>query len=190
MKWKRVCTVLLISGYALSGFATAGATSNFINSTHISKRLSLYAKSEKSLPRIGQAFLIGQFRVLVHSVRCGIKSVGSDGSSVTAHGQFCALKLTLVNISKRPATYSSDSDTAYDSAGQEFAFNDDDIDADTAGNNNPNGNSGMDGVTINPTYSLTGNLYLEVPIRVHLTKVHLYTAYFPPGKGQMVLLKT
>ena len=46
----------------------------------------------------------------------------------------------------------------------------------------------MDGATVNPTYSLTGNLYFEIPIRDKLTKVHLYTAYFPPGKGQVVLL--
>jgi hypothetical protein len=145
--------------------------------------------ARKGLPEIGDSFIVGKFRVVVHSVKCGIRSVGSDGVTVTPKGEFCAIRLTLVNVSKTPAFYSSDSDIAYDSLGRQFAFNDDDIDADTAGNNYANGNSGMDGATVNPSYSLTGNLYFEVPLRDKLTKILLHTAYFPPGRGQAVLLK-
>lgn len=188
MRRHLVGAILLIGGLTLVTCATAEATSRVGRFVPSGLVLGAHSKTEKKLPHVGNAFIVGQFRVVVHSVRCGIKSVGSDGTTVTAHGQFCALRITLLNDSKKPAFYSSDSDIAFSSSGQQFGWNSDDVDADTAGNSFANGDSGMDGATVNPTYSLTGNLYFEIPIRDKLTKVHLYTAYFPPGKGQVVLL--
>lgn len=137
------------------------------------------------LPGIGKPFVDGQLRVLIHHVHCGISRLGTGVATITAKGQFCAILLTLTNISKVAVTYDQRSDIAIDSAGRQFAWNTDDVTADVYGNYAA---FGMFGQTINPSYSFSGNLYFEIPRGDAIKKVVLFTDSSTQLKGTTVQL--
>lgn len=138
--------------------------------------------------RIGSSFRDGQFRVTIRSSRCGISRVGTGSATVVAKGQFCAVSILLRNVSRTPALYDCRSDLGFDSHGRQFGWNSDDLSADNFGNSYSNGSIGMSEQTINPTYALAGNLYLEIPKKDKLVSLDLYTNSLAQLNGVKVSL--
>lgn len=126
--------------------------------------------------RLNQKFTNGSFSVVVKKVKCGISFVGPGGQyGIAALGQFCALKVSITNISSEPANFGIEGDLLIDSKGREFSASND---ADIWGN----GESGWAGVTVNPTFSSSGIIYFDIPKNDTPSKLDFYSNYwgFPP----------
>jgi len=144
--------------------------------------------SASNVVKIGQAFQLAQFRIVTHSFKCGIHSVKSSYETVTAQGQFCRLTMTATNTSMTPGNFNFDDASVTDSKGYSYAWGvDDDITADSLGNENVGSGFGIDGMTLNPHTAVTGNIYFEVPQSVRIAKIN-FTDEYLMSVGQKIVI--
>jgi len=138
--------------------------------------------------RIGQAFQLAQFRIVTHSFKCIIQTVKSSYETVTAQGQFCRLVMTATNTSKTPGNFNFDGTSVTDARGYAYAWGvNDDIVADSLGNENVGSGFGIDGMTLNPHTAVTGNIYFEVPRSARIVKIN-FTDEYLMSSGQKIII--
>lgn len=125
-------------------------------------------------PGLGDEVRDGQFAFVVHSVKCGVLSVGSQYLGATAQGQFCLVNLTVKNIGDSSQTMFSSNQLAYKGATKYSA---DDAATIYAAKN---GDSPWL-KDINPGNSLKGTIVFDVPKGVTPDKLELHDSAFSGG---------
>ncbi len=129
------------------------------------------------MPKIGVAFKNGQFSIVVRGFTCGLRSIGNAnlGGTMQPQGQFCSVSVRATNISKTPAEFDDTTDTGYDLSGRQFTAS---ASADIYGNESSNlaVPDGINGTSVNPTFSVVGNIYFDLPQGDTLTKIQVQTA--------------
>jgi len=126
---------------------------------------------------IGQPSDDGQFTFTVSALRCGFKTVGSDGFGgvgSTAQGQYCSVKIEVLNHSNSSQYYFVSAQFAYDDQNNKYT-------ADSSADIYGNPPSGMDGTTINPGNKISGTLYFDVPLNVSISSVELHDSLYSGG---------
>ncbi len=122
---------------------------------------------------VGQPVRDGKFEFTVSGVECGITQVGNEYLNTKPQGQFCAVAMTVTNISDKPQFMFTDNQYGWDAQGRKFS-------ADSKA-----GIYAQDGDLlfneINPGNSVTGRVYFDVPADVKLVKVTLHDSLMSGG---------
>jgi len=118
-----------------------------------------------SSPSVGPRLVVGQFSVRLNSWKCGITSIGTqnNGGVMKPTKSFCLASLTATNISNIPAEFDG-AGTATDNLSRSFIS--DDADLGYANENEPLSYNFYN-PTINPTFSIRGNIVFDVPKNDH-----------------------
>ena len=119
----------------------------------------------------------GQFTFTISALRCGFKTVGSDGFGgvgSTAQGQYCSVHIKVLNKSSSSQYYFVSAQFAYDDQNNKYT-------ADSSADIYGNPPYGMNGTTINPGNSISGTLYFDVPLNVSITSVELHDSLYSGG---------
>ncbi len=124
---------------------------------------------------IGTAAADGKFTFTLHSVRCGIPSVGDTtyGLGETAQGQFCEVKLRVANTGTESQDFMSSEQKAFDSAGNQVDNNDM---AEIAAGIDQNMFSG-----INPGNAIETTLYYDIAKGRTISKFEFHDSMFSDG---------
>ncbi len=90
-------------------------------------------------------------------------------------GQFCAVSMTATNVSKTPAEFDDSTDVGTDPSGRQFTAS---ATADIYGNESTSlsAGDGINGTSVNPTFSISGNILFDVPRGDTLTRIDIQTA--------------
>jgi len=112
------------------------------------------------LPKFGSIVKDGNFSFRPTHLVCNIKSVGSSFGEVKPTGQYCRITVWIYNHSKTSEMIDVSSQYAADKKSRQYPG---DVNADSAGNPNLNGDVGLDLTTLNPGLSVTGFIYFDMP---------------------------
>ncbi|MBM2619296.1 DUF4352 domain-containing protein [Actinoplanes sp. LDG1-06] len=116
----------------------------------------------------------GSLIFTVNTVRCGLKEVGDDLTSVAAKGTFCLVDLMVMNAGSEPALFASASQKAYDAGGGEYS-----TDAQAEVIMNPDLPNFLS--EISPSGQTHGTLVFDVPDGIELSFLLLHGSYSSPG---------
>jgi hypothetical protein len=126
----------------------------------------------KQGPGLGDEVRDGKFSFVVHSVKCGAKSLG--GGFAKAQGQFCLVNMTVKNIGDEAQTMFSSNQYAY-KGDTKYDVDDAATVAASVDSDDPWIND------INPGNSLRGVIVFDVPKGTQLTKLELHDSAFSGG---------
>ncbi|MGX6600594.1 DUF4352 domain-containing protein [Micromonosporaceae bacterium Da 78-11] len=116
----------------------------------------------------------GKFQFTVTGMKCGAPSVGGDGLSQKAQGQFCIVDVNVQNVGKTAEVFSDSSQKGYDENATEFSV-------DSSAGIYANKDYSVFLEQINPGNTVKGKLAFDVPTGTKLSYVVLHESLFTPG---------
>jgi hypothetical protein len=123
---------------------------------------------------VGQTVTDGKFGFKVDSVSCGRSKIGGEYLNTYAQGQFCLVKVYVVNIGNRSQMFSSGNVTAYNAKGQEY-----EADAGAAMYLGEDSRSFLE--DINPGNGVLGTVVFDIPKGERIAKLKLQDSMFSRG---------
>ncbi len=116
----------------------------------------------------------GNFEFTVTSFECGLDSVGEEGFSEDAQGQFCLLGVTVENIGDESQSLFADNQVLIDDQDREFSAN-----SMATITHNPGGDAFF--AEVNPGNSVEGEIVFDVPEDATIIQARLHDSAFSGG---------
>ena len=124
--------------------------------------------------RMNAAATDGKFQFTVTALKCGAPSIGGNGSSEKAQGQFCILDVTVTNVGPDAELFTDSSQKGYDENDTEYSV------ASGGGvYENKDYSAFLD--QIDPGTTVKGKLAFDVPTGTKLSYVVLHASLSTPG---------
>lgn len=124
--------------------------------------------------QFGKPITDGKFQFTVTGMKCGLETVGPDGFSEKAQGQFCVIDTQIKNVGKSAEVFNDSSQKAYDAKEVEYSV-------DTGAGIWANKEYSTFLEEINPGNTVKGKLVFDVPAGTKLTSVVLHESMFTAG---------